>query len=60
MPETYLESQDAEKLSLEQAFEHLGSSPLGLEAAEAARRLAQVGPNAIQERKKSSLLKLLG
>jgi H+-transporting ATPase len=39
---------------------HLGYSPDGLSAAEAARRLAQYGPNEIAEHKTNPLLKFLG
>ncbi|MCB2192401.1 MAG: plasma-membrane proton-efflux P-type ATPase [Deltaproteobacteria bacterium] len=60
MSELILEDQEAETLGLEQAFERLGSGRQGLAPQEAAKRLQQVGPNTIQEQKKSPLLKLLG
>ncbi len=60
MADLILTSEAAAKLSLNEAFARLGSGPQGLEEAEAARRLAQVGPNAITEHPKSPLLKLLG
>ncbi|MBU1154214.1 MAG: HAD-IC family P-type ATPase, partial [Proteobacteria bacterium] len=59
MPENTLESQDAENLSPEQAFERLNSGQEGLTPEEAKSRLAQVGLNTIVEQKKSPLLKLL-
>jgi len=60
MPENTLESQDAENLSPEEAFERLNSGREGLTPEEAKSRLAQVGLNTIVEQKKSPLLKLLG
>jgi H+-transporting ATPase len=53
-------SEDAKKKSLEALFEELGSSPQGLSGAEAQKRLEQYGPNAIEEKKKNPILKLLG
>ena len=45
---------------LELLFRDLGSSPSGLAEREAARRLEQHGPNAIQRRERSSRLRELG
>ena len=45
---------------LAEVEEHLGYSPDGLSTAEAARRLAQYGPNEIAEHKTNPLLKFLG
>jgi H+-transporting ATPase len=42
------------------AFEKLASSPKGLSASEAKKRLEQYGDNAIAEKKVNPLLKLLG
>ncbi|HEX7976790.1 MAG TPA: cation-transporting P-type ATPase, partial [Anaerolineales bacterium] len=42
----------------DQLAARLGSGPQGLSAAEAARRLAQVGPNLLQEREKATALGL--
>ena len=60
MPEISLESQDAEKLSVKEAFERLNSGQEGLTPEEAKSRLARVGPNTIEEHEQSPLLKLLG
>ena len=38
----------------------LGSSPDGLSQAEATKRLAQYGPNEIEEKKTNEFLKFLG
>jgi H+-transporting ATPase len=45
-------ADDFEKLSVEEAVEALGTSPeQGLSAAEAASRLAEYGPNALEEKR---------
>jgi H+-transporting ATPase len=41
-------------------FGELASSPEGLSSAEANKRLAQYGPNALEEKAESPLLKFLG
>jgi H+-transporting ATPase len=52
---------DAEKLTIDASFEQLRSDPAaGLSEKEAARRLEQHGPNALEERKISALRRLLG
>ncbi len=50
---------EAKEKSVEDLFTQLHSSPQGLTGAEAARRLAQYGPNSIQEKKVNPLLKFL-
>jgi H+-transporting ATPase len=55
-----IDSQNAEKLSADDAFKQLDSSPQGLGAAEAQNRLAQFGRNALEEKKVSPLMKFLG
>jgi H+-transporting ATPase len=59
-----LESQsnakdDLKSLSLVEVEKELGSSPDGLSQAEAQKRLAQYGPNEIEEKKTSPFLKFL-
>ncbi len=56
---TYLETQEATELTTDQMFERLGVSKSGLSSSEAAKRLRQVGPNAIEEKKVSSVVKFL-
>jgi magnesium-transporting ATPase (P-type) len=52
---------DCEKLSVPEVLKQLGVDPKsGLSADEAKRRLAQYGPNALEEKKKSELAVLLG
>jgi H+-transporting ATPase len=51
---------DLKSLPMPEVERRLGSSPDGLTAAEAQRRLAQYGPNEIEERKTNFLLKFLG
>ncbi len=51
---------DYEKLSIDDAFSGLSSSPGGLSTTEAARRLTRYGPNTISEKKTSSLVSFLG
>lgn len=60
MPDMVLDAETAAKLSQDEAFARLKSSPRGLDDAEAARRLQELGPNTIVEHKKSVLLQLLG
>lgn len=54
------EGADPQKASVDELFTELGSSPQGLTSAEAQKRLAQYGPNALEGKKQSTLLKLLG
>ncbi len=51
---------DLKSLSLQELQAKLGSSPEGLSQAEATTRLAQYGPNEIEEKKTNPLLKFLG
>ncbi|MDA8095864.1 MAG: plasma-membrane proton-efflux P-type ATPase [Betaproteobacteria bacterium] len=55
-----LTGDEAKSLSVTAAFERLESSPQGLSSAEAERRLAQNGLNALPEKKTNLLLKFLG
>jgi H+-transporting ATPase len=48
------------KFDLNALFHELAASPEGLDGAEAKRRLEQNGPNALEEKKESPLLKFLG
>ncbi len=50
---------DLKSLALPEVEKKLGSSPDGLTQAEAQKRLAQYGPNEIEEKKTNSLLKFL-
>jgi H+-transporting ATPase len=50
---------DLKSLSLQELRAKLGSSPEGLSQAEATTRLAQYGPNEIEEKKTTPLLKFL-
>ncbi|NQU14175.1 MAG: plasma-membrane proton-efflux P-type ATPase [Desulfobacteraceae bacterium] len=52
-------SEKAEKASPEELFETLSSSNKGLSVEEARRRLGQYGPNSLEEKKESPLLKFL-
>ena len=51
---------DLKSLPLAEVQKKLGSSPEGLTQAEAEKRLAQYGPNEIEEKKANPLLKFLG
>ena len=50
---------DLKSLPLAEVEKRLGSSPDGLTQAEAQKRLTQYGPNEIQEKETSELLKFL-
>jgi H+-transporting ATPase len=52
-------SAETEKLSLKELLRQLETSPEGLSDDEAARRLTQYGPNALEEKKVSPFLKFL-
>jgi H+-transporting ATPase len=52
-------AEDLKSLPLAEAEKKLGSSPDGLSQAEATKRLAQYGPNEIEEKKTNELLKFL-
>jgi H+-transporting ATPase len=56
---TIITGDEAKGQSLEELFAHLASSPKGLSTAEAGSRLAQFGPNALEEKKVNPLLKFL-
>jgi H+-transporting ATPase len=61
MPEPMIVSgEEAKEKSAEDLATQLHSSRQGLSAAEAERRLAQYGPNALKEHKVSPILKFLG
>ncbi len=53
-------SPDAPQKTLAQILAEAGATPAGLTGAEAAKRLAANGPNALPEKKVNPLLKLLG
>jgi len=55
-----LKTETQNEASLTEAFKKLGTSPKGLSAAEAKKRLEQYGENALAEKKVNPLLKLLG
>ena len=60
MPASKSEAKDDLKsLPLPEVEKKLGSSPDGLSQAEASKRLAQYGPNEIEEKKTNALLKFL-
>jgi H+-transporting ATPase len=50
---------DLQTLPMDQVEKQLGSSPDGLTQAESVKRLAQYGPNEIEEKKTNALLKFL-
>ncbi len=55
-----ISSELAQQKSVAELWEALATSPQGLSGEEAANRLAQFGPNALEEKKVSPLLKFLG
>ncbi len=55
-----ISSEAAEKMSREELFERLSTSLEGLTEEEAAKRLQEYGPNALEEKKVNPLLKFLG
>ena len=54
-----VESEQAEKLSVEDVFAKVQSTKEGLTSAEVEKRLEQCGPNALEDKKESAILKLL-
>ncbi|KAL2479063.1 ATPase 9 [Forsythia ovata] len=54
------ENVDLERIPVEQVFEQLQSSKEGLTSAEADKRIQIFGPNKLEEKKESKLLKFLG
>ncbi len=54
------EQDELKSLPLQEVEKRLGSSPDGLTQAEAQKRLAQYGPNALEEKQTSAFLKFLG
>jgi H+-transporting ATPase len=52
-------NNDLKSLPLEEVEKKLGSSPDGLTQAEAQKRLAQYGPNELEEKKTNAFLKFL-
>ncbi len=56
---TMITGDEAKGQSIEELFTHLDSSPKGLSTVEAESRLAQFGPNALEEKKVNPLLKFL-
>ena len=59
MTEFVINADDAKKIEAEELFKRLQGSKEGLSAAEASRRLTICGPNTIEEKKESLILKLL-
>src|SRR5579885_2809171 len=59
LPEGIAMELAAEKKCFDELFAELKSSKQGLTAAEASKRLAQFGPNTIEEKKESLLLKFV-
>jgi H+-transporting ATPase len=51
--------EEAKGKSIEDLFSQLDSSPQGLTSAEAQKRLAQYGPNSIEEKRVNPILKFL-
>lgn len=56
----YLSDDESKRLPSEQVLEALGTTSQGLSLDEAERRLAETGPNALEEKESSPLLKFLG
>jgi len=56
---TIISSEEAKRQSSQALFATLSSSPQGLSSAEAEARLAQYGPNALEEQKAHPFLKFL-
>ncbi|MGC8492900.1 MAG: cation-transporting P-type ATPase [Syntrophobacteraceae bacterium] len=54
-----ISGEEARQKSAEELFSELGTGPQGLSDAEAAERLAQYGPNALEEKKEHPLLQFL-
>lgn len=54
-----IDSQQVEKLGIDDVFKQLGSTPQGLASAEAQQRLTQFGRNALEEKKISPLKRFL-
>ncbi|KAF3976074.1 hypothetical protein CMV_000719 [Castanea mollissima] len=54
------ESVDLERIPIEEVFEQLKCTRQGLSAEEGANRLQVFGPNKLEEKKESKLLKFLG
>ncbi|WOH06074.1 hypothetical protein DCAR_0625497 [Daucus carota subsp. sativus] len=54
------EQVDLEKVPMEEVFEQLKCSKEGLSSDEGAKRLAIFGPNKLEEKKESKILKFLG
>jgi H+-transporting ATPase len=55
-----IDARTAEHLSIEEAFQRLGTTPEGLSSSEAERRLAAYGPNLLEEKQVSPLRKFVG
>jgi len=60
MDKPVIDSKQAEHLSIEQLFQQLGSSQQGLASSEARQRLAEYGPNALEEGHVNVLRMFLG
>jgi len=60
MPLEILTAEDSEGQTAEELFGRLSSGPEGLSGEEAKKRLEHYGPNELEERRESALLKFLG
>ena len=56
----YLSDDESKELPADQVLEMLGTTREGLSSHEAAHRLAETGPNALEEKKSNPFLKFLG
>ena len=56
----YLSDDESTQLPTDQVLEVLGTTHEGLSSHEAVRRLAETGPNALEEKKSNPLLKFFG
>ncbi|KAI4379828.1 hypothetical protein MLD38_006074 [Melastoma candidum] len=54
------EAVDLEKIPIEEVFEQLKCTPIGLTTQEGEARLLVFGPNKLEEKKESKILKFLG
>ena len=60
MGQNPLTTEEAKKADIDELLKKLSTSPKGLSASEAENRLAQYGPNEIEEKKVNPLKKFLG
>jgi H+-transporting ATPase len=60
MSDLFVTTEQAQKLGVADLFRKLESSAEGLSSEDARRRLERFGPNALEEERRSALLKFLG